>query len=203
MAPGTKVYLSWYDFANKTEHICKGEVTDNSDYAGTQWQDWLNVCFQPPSLPAPICHHFMPDKLSLDASNVPHDDCYLLCAKKTRAYDHDYTLRRKATVPSLSSKEVSPSDTWQQVQQFKHDHWDYEHGHLSIDALDAYYDRWRNAIAAKRATATTPADSPSGTTTPDDSPSGIPTTVPSAVVPSLDSEVSPRKQPNIIQLSLF
>ena len=144
MTTGTTVYLSWYDFAKKTEHVCMGQVVDNSDYDGTQWQDYVNVRFQPPSLSAPICHHFPEDKLSHDASSVPHDDCYLVCGKKTRSFEHDPSAKLRNT------EKLNTSDAWQQVQQFKQDHWDYQHGHLDTDALDEYYQMWRDAIAAKR-----------------------------------------------------
>lgn len=144
---GTIVYLAWYDFTKKTEHTCKGEVVDNSLWESTQWNGYVNVRFQPPSLPGVIEHHFKEDLLSLTPDIVPHDPCYLVCGKKTCAYDHDYTIRRPATVPDGSP---SGSTAWQQVQRFKQEHWDYEHGHLSIDALDEYYQLWHDAIAAKR-----------------------------------------------------
>ena len=141
MVAGTKVYLNWYDFTNKTEYVCKGEVVDNSLWDGTKWQGYVNVLFRPPHSAGSFCHHFPEDKLSLTLDNVPHDDCYLVCAKKSRVYEHDHTVKPHAS---------SPSDAWQQVQQFKQNHWDYQHGHISVDALDEYYAMWRDAIAAKR-----------------------------------------------------
>lgn len=141
MTIGTIVYLCWYDFRHKAEHVCMGMVEDNSLWAGTKWQDYINVSFQPPYATASFCHHFPAEKLSMTPDNVPHDDCYLVCAKKSRAYEHDHTVKPQAS---------SPSDTWQQVQQFKQEHWDYTHGHLATDALDEYYAMWRDAIAVKR-----------------------------------------------------
>lgn len=141
MVTGTKVYLSWYDFAKGAEYVCKGEVVDNNLWEGTKWQGYVNVLFQPPHSAGSFCHHFPEDKLALTPDNVPHDDCYLVCAKKSRAYEHDHSVKPQAS---------SPSEAWQQVQQFKQDHWDYQHGHLSVDALDEYYQMWRDAIAAKR-----------------------------------------------------
>ena len=143
MTIGTKVYLSWYDFSKKTENICKGEVVDNSLWDGTRWQGYVNVLFQPPHSAGPFCHHFLPERLSLTPDNVPHDDCYLTCGKKSRFYEHDTTNQLK------NDGKYNPSDAWQRVQQFKQEHWDYQHGHLSIDALDEFYQMWREAIAAK------------------------------------------------------
>lgn len=144
MTIGTTVYLAWYDFRQQTEHICKGEVIDNELYNGTKWEHHLHVRFQPPGLSAPICHHFTADRLSEDDTNVPHDDCYLVCGKKTRAFEHDHTVRRGSATST-----VPPSDAWQQVQRFKLDHWDYDHSHLQIEHLDEFYRLWRDAIAAK------------------------------------------------------
>lgn len=139
-AIGKVVYLAWYDFDKKSEYICSGEVVDNSDYAGTQWADYVNVSFCPPGFKQPICHHFLPEKLSVHSDKVPHDDCYLVCGRKSRAYEHDYTVKQQPQ---------RPSDSWQQVQQFKQEHWDYQHGHLSIDALNDFYRLWRIAVAAR------------------------------------------------------
>ena len=141
MAPGTKVYLNWYDFQKQAEHICMGEVVDNESWADTKYSDMINVRFQAPGMAVPVCHHFTADKLSTDNSNVPHDECYLVCGKKSRFMEHDVTVR---------CKKLNPSDAWLQVQQFKQDHWDYIHGHISTDALDEYYQLWNDAIAAKR-----------------------------------------------------
>ena len=144
MNKGTIVYLCWYDFQKQTEHTCKGEVVDNSLWTGTKQADMINVRFQPPGMPAPICHHFPADKLSTDAANVPHDECYLVCGKKSRFMEHDTTLRLK------KSGKRNTSDAWQLVQQFKQEHWDYEHGHLAVDSLDEFYRLWYDAIAIKR-----------------------------------------------------
>lgn len=143
MTLGTTVYLAWYDFRQQTEHICKGEVVDNELWAGTKQADMINVSFQPPGMKAPICHHFTADKLSQDATNVPHDDCYLVCGKKTRFFEHDIAGKLK------KEEKLNVSDAWQRKEQFKRDHWDYEHGHLQLEYLDEFYQLWRDAIAAK------------------------------------------------------
>jgi hypothetical protein len=141
MTLGTIVYLCWYDFQKQTEYVCKGEVVDNSLWAGKQQADMINVCFQAPGMTAPICHHFAADRLSMTDSDVPHDECYQVCAKRKDKTDRS-----------------NPSDAWQRVQQFKQDHWDYQLGHLDTDALEEYYQLWRDAIAAKRGY--TPSDVP-------------------------------------------
>lgn len=144
MTLGTTVYVAWYDFQKQTEHVCKGEVVDNELWAGTKQADMVNVSFQPPGMSGPIQHHFTADKLSEDATSVPHDDCYLVCGKKTRFFEHDASARLK------NDRKLNASDAWQQVQQFKTDHWDYEHGHLQLEHLNEFYQLWHDAIAAKR-----------------------------------------------------
>jgi hypothetical protein len=143
MTLGTIVYLCWYDFQKQTEHVCKGEVVDNSLWTGKQQADMINVRFQAPGMTAPICHHFAADRLSMTDSDVPHDECYLVCGKKTRFFEHDASARLK------NDRKLNASEAWQQVQQFKRDRWDYKLGHLDIDALDEFYQLWRDAIAAK------------------------------------------------------
>ena len=134
---GTTVYLNWYDFQKQTEHTCKGMVVDNELWAGTKQADMLNVRFLVPGMSAPICHHFPADKLSLTPDNVPHDDCYLVCGKN---YQHDATVRQKPQ---------QPSKAWLAIQQFKHEHWDFQQGHLRIESLEEFYQLWRAAVAAK------------------------------------------------------
>lgn len=136
---GSVVYFAWYDFDKQLEHICSGEVVDNSDYVGTQWADYVNVSFCPPGFKQPICHHFLPEKLSAHSEKVAHDDCYLVCHKRP-ADNSSVCCRSTAT---------SPSDAWQSLQQFKEEHWDQEHNHLRIDALEDFYRLWRIATAAK------------------------------------------------------
>ena len=95
MTLGTTVYLNWYDFDKKTEYVCSGEVVDNSLYADTKYQDMVLVEFKPPHMAGAIRHHFMPEKLSADSANVPHDDCYLVYGKKTRFFEHDVAGKLK------------------------------------------------------------------------------------------------------------
>lgn len=143
MDKGTVVYLCWYDFAKKCENVYQGEVVDNDLWADTQWAGWVNVQFTPSGLTKPICHHFREEQLSLDAQNVPHDDCYLVCGQKTRFFEHDVTAKSK------TRKVLNASDAWIRVQQFKREHWDDEHGHLMTDAIDDFYQMWRDAIAVR------------------------------------------------------
>lgn len=180
MNVGDTVYLRWYDFRTGAENVYTGTVVDNSLWEGTRWQDYVNVQFQPVGMKAPICHHFLPEKLSTANDNVPHDGCYLVCAKRKDTTDRS-----------------NPSDVWQRVQQFKQEHWDEAHGHLATDALDEYYQMWRDAISAKRgyvhiyevALFPAVASSPTEPTTP--------------TTPTPPKRKKKQQQTNVIQLSLF
>lgn len=50
----------------------------------------------------------------------------------------------------VSSTVHNPSPTWQRIQAFKASHWDEDRGHLKVDALDEFYQMWRDAVAEKR-----------------------------------------------------
>lgn len=169
MEPGKIIYLSWYDFGKQREYICSGEVVDNSDYAGTQWADYVNVSFRPPGFKQPICHHFLPEKLSVYSDNVPHDDCYLVFHKKKTSSEQTIT---HPAVPADNSSvccrvtATSPDDAWQSLQRFKQEHWDSKHNHLHTDALDDFYQLWHTAIAAKLGFTVEPASIPSAAAEP-------------------------------------
>ena len=49
--------------------------------------------------------------------------------------------------PPAPTPKVSPA--WQRIQDFKAAHWDEPHNRLRIDALDEFYQMWRNAVAEK------------------------------------------------------
>jgi len=39
---------------------------------------------------------------------------------------------------------IASSDGWEMLQKFKAEHWDHEHNHLRIDALDEFYQLWKS-----------------------------------------------------------
>ena len=135
MDKGTVVYLCWYDFASKREDVYQGEVVDNDLWADTQWAGWVNVQFTPRGLTKPICHHFRKEQLSLDAQNVPHDDCYLVCGQKQKKQEPQ--RERKAEYEAVS------------LEDFKKLHWNHERNHLQTDSLEAFYRLWRHRVAIR------------------------------------------------------
>lgn len=43
------------------------------------------------------------------------------------------------------------SEAWSQLQQFKREHWDEQRNHLQTDALDEFYQMWREDVRQRRA----------------------------------------------------
>lgn len=124
---GDIVNFCWYDFDKEKEYIMSGRVEDNSLYAGTQWQDFVQVSFKPIGMTKEICFPFRPERLSTTCDNLPHDDAYLVCKK----------------VKYQQKKDDNP---WLTMTEFKREHWDAEHNHIETDALEEFYRLWSIAI---------------------------------------------------------
>ena len=199
--PGTTVYFCWYDFQHKKEYTLTGEVVDNSDYQDTQWADFVYVRFQPSCVSAPIHHHFLPERLSTDKSNVPHDDCYLMLQSSDVA---------PQPTPQYKSSKDNP---WLQMTEFKNKHWDAEHNHIHVDALEEFHRLWRIAInwrignivskelsKMKKEKPTTHKETsqPAKQIVSDEKMTELKEQLKEAVKP-----VEPKKNPEVIQLDLF
>ena len=68
-------------------------------------------------------------------------------------------VKRDVPVPPAmehtSDAVVKPvSDAWSQLQQFKRAHWDEQRNHLQTDALDEFYQMWREGVRQRRTAAT-------------------------------------------------
>lgn len=61
-----------------------------------------------------------------------------------------YSLIVSEKPSKVSSTVQNPSAAWQRIQAFKASHWDEARGHLKVDALDEFYQMWRDAVAEKR-----------------------------------------------------
>lgn len=61
-----------------------------------------------------------------------------------------YSLIVSEKPSKVSSTVQNPSAAWQRIQDFKASHWDEARGHLKVDALDEFYQMWRDAVAEKR-----------------------------------------------------
>ena len=82
------------------------------------------------------------------------------------------------------------SDAWSQLQQFKRAHWDEQRNHLQTDALDEFYQMWREGVRQRRATKQTTGQGATEMIATTSSQGGVPL-------------AQRRKKPVIVQLSLF
>ena len=120
------------------------------------------------------------------------------------------SLPPAATVTDVSPS-VQPCAEFRQLQQFKHNHWDSEHNHLCIDALDAFYSLYRDYMAMRSGmmTATRKVehmtiehpDTPAEAMSPVPTPQQSPVVHPSGIVAA--APILPTKPTKPIQLSLW
>lgn len=73
-----------------------------------------------------------------------------LIEKTKKEYNYPKEFPKPEEIVHAAPKKTLPSETWQCLQEFKTAHWDDEHNHLNIDALDEFYDLWRMSVAQKR-----------------------------------------------------
>lgn len=136
LQPGSTVYVRWYS------HVVQGEVAATPPSA--PFSGMVPVLMSiPSSYGSPIvrgCRNvcmFMPAHVYADASLVPAAG-----------------LSSRAPIVEAPAKTAStrenPSPAWQRIQQFKADHWDAEHNHLRVEALNDFYALWVAGIAEKQ-----------------------------------------------------
>ena len=104
-----------------------------------------------------------------------------------------------------------PTDAYQRLQEFKQTHWDQEHNHIQISALNEFYDLWVAYMCArtgamkpvkglKRMEMEVPA-------TPKEAMQPVKRIVSDKKMTELKGKLKatlkPKKQPEVIQLSLF
>lgn len=117
------VYVNWYGKA------LRGEVVENR--RTDSLADMVAV-----RIPLMGCHPvalFTPRHVYMSPEQID--------GKSSKVYEE----------PSKVSSTVhNPSPAWQRIQAFKASHWDEARGHLKVDALDEFYQMWRDAVAEKR-----------------------------------------------------
>lgn len=127
--PGTTVYVHWYG------KLLQGTVVNDNDLMGM-------VAVRIPLMGGHPVALFTHAHVYASAEEAKQKPAATVPAASTAG-----------DVPTIScrfpSSKSNPSEAWQAIQQFKHEHWDQERNHLCIDALEEFYRRWRVAIAAK------------------------------------------------------
>ena len=146
---GTTVYVRWYG------KVCQAVTIDRKGHCDwPPFADWIPVRMViPDSDGKPIVE---------GASNICMYYKLHVYATAEEAQQAEDAFRQSvqlppATTPADSSAgdaparstTSNPSERWQALQKFKEEHWDQEHNHLRVDALEEYYQLWRVAIAER------------------------------------------------------
>lgn len=152
---GTAVYVRWYG------HIVQAEVLDRSEYC--KWPpfaEWIPVSMTVPSSDGKpivdgcrnVCmFHMRHVYATADEAQQAEDDFKRQGCKPAAEAPASVPVPTTSDHfrPVPTSTTSNPSEAWQKLQQFKRDHWDAEHNHLRIDALDEFYQLWRYCVAPK------------------------------------------------------
>ena len=137
-APGSTVYVSWY---GKT---LQGEVVPD-DHRVPLFASMVHVRI--PIQGTPAIAVFTPAHVYTTADGVPSG-----VPSKTDGVP-------SATMPGASAAVTAPSPSWStpaldahraRYRQFKADHWDEEHNRLRVDALEEFYQLFREGVALRQ-----------------------------------------------------
>lgn len=124
--PGTKVYVSWYG------RTLEGEVADGEGFMG----------MTPVRIPLDG-HH----PVALFFPQHVYDSPELLTGISKDQSKVDENLTEISEKQSkVSPNDILPADDRIQLETFKRDNWDHEHGHLRTDKLDEFYLMWREMM---------------------------------------------------------
>lgn len=151
---GSTVYVNWYG------NVVTAEVIDRAKHCTHPWSDeWIPVeMVIPGSNGKPI----VPGCKNI---SMFHKHSVYATPDEAKAAWHDYLERwqhkrtapvetppvEEAAVPagSPAGQPLTLAEAKQRYLNFKATHWDAEHNHLRIDALDEFYQLWRYCVAAK------------------------------------------------------
>lgn len=159
---GTPLFVQWYG------HIVQVEAIDRAKHCTHPWSDeWIPVEMEvPDSNGKPI----VPGCKNISMFHMHH--VYATAEEAQEAWDkyQEDSNKRHATAPvvppsvpelpppSVDHPDIGPSAgefvtleiAKQRYINFKAEHWDHEHNHLQVDALEEFYALWRTCIALKR-----------------------------------------------------
>ena len=159
---GSTVFVRWYG------KIVQAEVSDRKPVAGDGFPvaDWVPVLM---TIPGSDGKPIVPGVRNICLFHMTHVYASAEQAQQSEeAIPHQKPVapvpepsppvpEPSATVPEASASGLpppppnpNPSESWQAIQKFKQEHWDQDRNRLRIDALEAFYLRWRAAVAAKR-----------------------------------------------------
>ena len=154
-APGSTVHVRWY---GKT---LQGEVVPD-DGRIALFASMVHV--RVPIQGTPVIAVFSPSHVYATASEVPASMSPRALpagspATTPAASAADPSPALSSVVCAASAETSAPSPSWStpaldahraRYRQFKADHWDNEHNHLHVDALEEFYQLFREGVALRR-----------------------------------------------------
>lgn len=149
------VYVRWYG------SILQGEVVENNEKGILSGMVAVRIQVQgmkATALYAPAHVYTSPDQISgnipqISANSskieqkpreIPRNESFEFCQERI----NDALLK----ADPLDFIKVEVPETAMSVLRFKQEHWDHEHNHLRIDALDEFYRLWRDNMALRLGT---------------------------------------------------
>lgn len=130
MAPGTKVYVSWYG------NVLEGEVVDGEGFMGMTPVRIPLDGHHPVALFFPQHVYSSPEKLteiSEDRSKVD---------ESLTKVDNNRSKVDSGVVPLTPEEYIAEVYVTDLVKRFKESHWDEAHNHIRVDSLDEFYQLW-------------------------------------------------------------
>lgn len=141
---GSPVFVRWYG------KIVQGETVDRKGYCDwPPFAEWIPVRMEIPSSEG---NPIVPGVRNICMYHKRH--VYASADDAQQAESDVNILQQPAPVvsttpPAPMPAEKTTSKAWQRLQQFKASHWDQEHNHLRVDALNELYALWRSSVAAR------------------------------------------------------
>lgn len=144
-ASGSTVYVRWY---GKT---LQGEVVPDDGRIAI-FASMVHV--RVPIQGTPVIAVFSPSHVYATAEGVPNGSAVMENSPASGGYP-----ALSSIVCAASAETAAPSPSWStpdldahraRYRQFKADHWDNEHNHIRTDALEEFYQLFREGVALRQ-----------------------------------------------------
>ena len=152
---GTTVYVCWYG------HAVPAQVIDRAKHCTHPWSDeWIPVEM---TVPGSDGKPIVPGCKNISMFHMRHvyatpDEAQAAWQEYQQQWQHSRTspveppASEEANVPAVSTAGAEVAtlpESKARYLQFKEEHWDHEHNHLQVSALDGFYALWRTCIVLK------------------------------------------------------
>ena len=133
---GSQVFVRWYG------KVVKAQVTTRTQETQTAlWINFVPVLLEiPDSYGRPIAQ----GRKNICLFHFKH--LYNTQQEAEQAGKNKQQEMKERHDTTTTSTLSNPSKEWQLLQEFKREHWDYEHNHLDVKYLDDYYEMFRKGV---------------------------------------------------------